>query len=678
MRSALQSIVLVIIMILPIMSGCLSEENESHVDDNSKPTEYQNELTLILQESYHILNDTEISKTITSEVSAGFFYAKKFDNYDSIGAYMNHARWNEFYPIEIDRLVWERVTFDKDGIPLVEYDWGIVYVPTTAFHWGLLSYSKWLMTSNISYFEDAQKVAKWAIVNQTEFGTWDWNFDYTFSDGSAGKLLSGWPSAMTQGLGMSFLSRMYHSTGDSDYLEASIKAIKPFQFNVKDGGVKREINNQNNWYELYPTPSKGSYVLNGFLYSLIGLYDNWKTLNSVESKVLYDNGIETLKQTIGYFDLGCASSYDILHFNNFLTPPNVARKAINNLHVSLLSILNIIEDNSFQEIQNRFYKYAKGECISSPNGAENIVSQYHNYNNYSNILSNKILLFENYNHSNKYMNHHNWNGSLWDRVVFDEHGIPKVQYSDGIKYVPTTTFHWGLVQYSKWIETQDTVYFENATKIANWAVENQSQYGGWAWFFDHSFHGGVLGSMDSGWFGGMTQGLGMSFLARMYNATGNQSYMDAALNSTQLLSINVSDGGVLRHYQNYSWYEEYPTPDAGSFVLNGYIYTLIGLYDLIQEFNDSISINLYQDGILSLSAMIGLFDLGCASSYDLVYHSVSGTAPNVAREGYHNTHITLISVMNAIDNENYQSVEDRWIEYANGVCYSSPNGANPR
>ena len=52
--------------------------------------------------------------------------------------------------------------------------------------------------------------------------------------------------------------------------------------------------------------------------------------------------------------------------------------------------------------------------------------------------------------------------------------------------------------------------------------------------------------MDSGWYGGMTQGLGMSFLVRMLwdIVTGNQSYKDAALNSTQLLSINVSDGGV--------------------------------------------------------------------------------------------------------------------------------------
>ena len=286
------------------------------------------------------------------------------------------------------------------------------------------------------------------------------------------------------------------------------------------------------------------------------------------------------------------------------------------------------------------------------------------------------LLFEQYETNDTYMNHANWNGGLWDRVIFDDEGIPLVQYHDGLKYVPTTAFHWGLVSFSKWIATGNQSNFDDAMEVAIWAVENQSETGGWGWFFNHSFHGGVLGDMYSGWYGGMTQGLGMSFLTRMYAETGNQSFKDAALNATELLSIPVDQGGVLRTYNGHSWYEEYPTPDAGSFVLNGYIYSLIGLYDLWTVFNSTEAEELYQNGTDSLYAMIGLFDLGCASSYDLVHHSVPGTAPNIAREGYHSLHITLISVMNIFENDGFQTVEDRWIEYAGDVCFSSPNGAN--
>ena len=286
------------------------------------------------------------------------------------------------------------------------------------------------------------------------------------------------------------------------------------------------------------------------------------------------------------------------------------------------------------------------------------------------------LLFEQYDANGTYMNHANWNGGLWDRVTFDDKGIPLVQYHDGLKYVPTTAFHWGLVSISKWIATGNQSNFDNAMEIANWAVENQSALGGWGWFFNHSFHGGDLGEMYSGWYGGMTQGLAMSFLTRMYVETGNQTFKDAALNATQLLSIPVDEGGVLRTYNGHPWYEEYPTPDAGSFVLNGYIYTLIGLHDLWAVFNSTEAGVLYLNGTTSLNFMIGLFDLGCASSYDLVHHSVPGTAPNIAREGYHSLHITLLSVLNIFDDGDFQAIEDRWIDYAGDVCFSSPNGAN--
>ena len=52
----------------------------------------------------------------------------------------------------------------------------------------------------------------------------------------------------------------------------------------------------------------------------------------------------------------------------------------------------------------------------------------------------------------------------------------------------------------------------------------------------------------------MTQGLGMSFLTRMYNSTGNQTYMQAALDATQLIN-NVSEGGIAKLQQLF-WYED--------------------------------------------------------------------------------------------------------------------------
>jgi len=288
-----------------------------------------------------------------------------------------------------------------------------------------------------------------------------------------------------------------------------------------------------------------------------------------------------------------------------------------------------------------------------------------------------FIEYDEYNHTGPYMNHSNWTGGLWDRVTFDENGIPKVQYYFGLEYVPTTAFHWGLVSVSKYLNTGDLDFLDAALNVSTWAVENQSTNGGWLWAFSYGFSGGVLGVMDENWYGAMTQGLGMSFLTRMYDITGNQTYLDTAENATKLFNVSVENGGFLRYYGENPWYEEYPTPDAGSFVLNGYIYSLIGLYDLYANTDSNVSKKLYDEGVQSLINMISIFDLGCSSSYDLVHHSILSSAPNIANYAYHGLHISLLSIINTIEpGDPFKSVQERWGGYSDGICFNSPNRAN--
>lgn len=48
-----------------------------------------------------------------------------------------------------------------------------------------------------------------------------------------------------------------------------------------------------------------------------------------------------------------------------------------------------------------------------------------------------------------------------------------------------------------------------------------------------------------------------------------------------LLFQKASEGGVLNKIFDNIWYEEYPTV-PGTYVLNGFMYALIGLYDFSQ------------------------------------------------------------------------------------------------
>lgn len=90
---------------------------------------------------------------------------------------------------------------------------------------------------------------------------------------------------MGQGQAISLLSRaFFHSGGNKQYLDTAFAALKPFKVFTQNGGVLSKFMNLYPWYEEYPTvPS--IFILNGFMYSLIGLYDLF-TLAPTESQVI--------------------------------------------------------------------------------------------------------------------------------------------------------------------------------------------------------------------------------------------------------------------------------------------------------------------------------------------------------------------------------------------------------
>lgn len=130
----------------------------------------------------------------------------------------------------------------------------------------------------------------------------------------------------------------------------------------------------------------------------------------------------------------------------------------------------------------------------------------------------------------------------------------------------------------------------------------------------------------------------------------------------------------------YDWFEEYPTT-PGTFVLNGFIYSLIGLYDAtaIPELRDEAR-QLFDKGIDSLKIFLPLYDTGSGSTYDLrhlgVCHHTNDifffnlglkTAPNLARWDYHAVHIYLLKWLFNITGEKlFNDVAEQWIAYAHG------------
>ena len=71
------------------------------------------------------------------------------------------------------------------------------------------------------------------------------------------------------------------------------------------------------WYEEYVTNNVGaeeSRVLNGMLFALIDVYEYYKYIDDADAKLIFDKGINNVKENLAKYDDGKGSSYyDILH-----------------------------------------------------------------------------------------------------------------------------------------------------------------------------------------------------------------------------------------------------------------------------------------------------------------------------------------------------------------------------
>lgn len=200
-------------------------------------------------------------------------------------------------------------------------------------------------SEHIQHFIDA---AEWFVRHQNQStGGWAIPVKRRLASGFD-DLPRGWYSAMSQGHAISLLARaFYHSGGNRKYLKSAVNALKPFRVPSAQGGVLGKFMEILPWYEEYPT-TPGSFVLNGFIYSLLGLYDLHqvapKTKGGKEAGILFDQGMESLKKMLTIFDTGSGSVYDLRHFTLGVAP-NIARWDYHVTHVNQLLLLATIDDD---------------------------------------------------------------------------------------------------------------------------------------------------------------------------------------------------------------------------------------------------------------------------------------------------------------------------------------------
>jgi heparosan-N-sulfate-glucuronate 5-epimerase len=240
-------------------------------------------------------------------------------------------------------------------------------------------------------------------------------------------------------------------------------------------------------------------------------------------------------------------------------------------------------------------------------------------------------------------------------VILASDGMPRVRYEPGYRRNPVTSAQYGLWAYG-------SGHLRVAVHVADDLVATQKRGGTWTYDFDFAPGAGTV-VLKAPWASAMAEGQAMSLLERVYRFTGRQRYLDAALRAIKPLQTPVKRGGLRRCFFGdctRPFFEEYPTKPP-SYVLNGFMFTLIGLYDLSSVAPHSDAREMLRDGLRTLSVALPKYDVRGTTSYDLMHLTVRRQRPLPADDDYEAVHVYLLRALAVLShNEQFVAYADRW------------------
>lgn len=236
---------------------------------------------------------------------------------------------------------------------------------------------------------------------------------------------------------------------------------------------------------------------------------------------------------------------------------------------------------------------------------------------------------------------------LTEKVTKDDTNIlvPKYQVDTGEKiFFSIGIFQYGLAAYDLFLTTHDEIYKNKLIACANWAVENQQEDGSWV-TFAYKKTGAPYSSM--------AQGEGISMLIRAAIVTDDKRFIDAVYKAKDFMLKPISDGGTTEYDGDYVlFYEATDNP----VILNGWIFSLWGLYDYCKFTHNVETEMILQQSLLALKEKLPEFDTGYWSKYDANHR--------ICSHFYHKLHIAQLKVMYDLTQDiTYKVYADKWENY---------------
>lgn len=255
-----------------------------------------------------------------------------------------------------------------------------------------------------------------------------------------------------------------------------------------------------------------------------------------------------------------------------------------------------------------------------------------------------------------------------ETLKFDEQHIPKLLYNNEFHYNPGTVAQYALTMHGQYLKGKrgPTDFLVTADKL----LTLQDEGGGFPYPFSFYYYL-MKADYQPGWKSAMDSGMALSVFARAYDLTSNQKYIEAANREMKFLTTSNEDGGVMftledldPSLKHYIIFEEYPVKPA-SYTLNGFIFTILGLYDWshVKSETQQDAKHYFDEGIKTLEKILPYFDIGGFTAYDLGHITYKTNRPHIGI-GYHAVHIYQLNVMHDITgNEKFLEYYLLWSSY---------------
>lgn len=197
----------------------------------------------------------------------------------------------------------------------------------------------------------------------------------------------------------------------------------------------------------------------------------------------------------------------------------------------------------------------------------------------------------------------------WNIMSMDPTGVPRARIRlAGAVYKPAYIAWWGLVNLGHHLRHHDAASLNVFLKQVDWLEAHATirADGTAVWFNNHNCLQGKM-LLKAPWVSAYDQGLVISALVRGYRLTKRSHLRELLRDAGRIFTVNVVDGGVREPLATGALYSELPG-QAVPGIQDGFMTSLLGLYDLFVETEDPAVKKLFDDGVAGLIAMLPAWD----------------------------------------------------------------------